>query len=169
MIKLIVLDVDGTLTDGRLYVDEEKNFQKSFDVKDGFAIVNWIKFGGIVGIITGKSSEIVERRAKELGITEVHQGVKNKSKKLKEILDKYKLSFGETAYIGDDLNDLGVITKVGFSASPIDAVDEVTERVDYVATKKGGCGAVREVIEKIMKDNKMWEKVVESYLNEKTE
>lgn len=166
MIKLVVLDVDGTLTDGRLYMDDKDNCLKAFDVKDGFAIAQWIKLGGIVAIITGKTSEIVRRRKEELGIQELAQGVGNKVIELKKLLDKYGLSYEEVAYIGDDINDLGVMRKVGFSASPKDAVPEVLERVDYIATKNGGRGAVREIFEKLMKENGMWEKVLDRYLNE---
>ena len=122
MIKLIVLDVDGTLTDGRLYMDDKDNCLKAFYVKDGFAIAQWIKLGGLVAIITGKTSEIVRRRKEELGIQELAQGVSNKVVELNKLLVKYSLSLDEVAYIGDDINDLGVMSKVGFSACPKDAV-----------------------------------------------
>ncbi|MBM6875009.1 KdsC family phosphatase [Fusobacterium mortiferum] len=166
MIKLIVLDVDGTLTDGRLYMDDKDNCLKTFDVKDGFAIVQWIKLGGLVAIITGKSSEIVRRRKEELGIQELAQGVSNKVVELNKLLEKYSLSLDEVAYIGDDINDLGVMRLVGFSSCPKDAVPEVLERVDYISNKNGGRGAVREIFEKIMKENGMWEKVLDRYINE---
>ena len=114
MIKLIVLDVDGTLTDGRLYMDDKDNCLKAFDVKDGFAIAQWIKLGGLVAIITGKTSEIVRRRKEELGIQELAQGVSNKVVELNKLLVKYSLSLDEVAYIGDDINDLGVMSKLDF-------------------------------------------------------
>ncbi|MGY0394662.1 HAD family hydrolase [Fusobacterium sp.] len=167
MIKLIILDVDGTLTDGKLYMDDKDNCLKAFDVKDGFAIVQWIKLGGIVAIITGKSSEIVRRRKEELGIQELAQGVSNKVVELNKLIEKYGITKEEIAYIGDDINDLGVMKEVGFSACPKDAVSEVLERVDYISSKNGGNGAVREIFEKIMKENGMWEKVLDRYLNEK--
>ncbi|WP_300389879.1 HAD-IIIA family hydrolase [Fusobacterium sp.] len=167
MIKLIILDVDGTLTDGKLYMDDKDNYLKAFDVKDGFAIVQWIKLGGIVAIITGKSSEIVRRRKEELGIQELAQGVSNKVVELNKLIEKYGITKEEIAYIGDDINDLGVMKEVGFSACPKDAVSEVLERVDYISSKNGGNGAVREIFEKIMKENGMWEKVLDRYLNEK--
>lgn len=166
MIKLIILDVDGTLTDGKLYMDDKDNCLKAFDVKDGFAIVQWIKLGGIVAIITGKSSEIVRRRKEELGIQELAQGVSNKVVELNKLIEKYGITKEEIAYIGDDINDLGVMKEVGFSACPKDAVSEVLERVDYISSKNGGNGAVREIFEKIMKENGMWEKVLDRYLNE---
>lgn len=167
MIKFIILDVDGTLTDGKLYMDDKDNCLKAFDVKDGFAIVQWIKLGGIVAIITGKSSEIVRRRKEELGIQELAQGVSNKVVELNKLIEKYGITKEEIAYIGDDINDLGVMKEVGFSACPKDAVSEVLERVDYISSKNGGNGAVREIFEKIMKENGMWEKVLDRYLNEK--
>ena len=101
----------------------------------GFAIAQWIKLGGLVAIITGKSSEIVRRRKEELGIQELAQGVSNKVSELNKLLKKYELTLEEVAYIGDDINDLGVMRKVGFSACPKDAVTEVLERVDYIASK----------------------------------
>lgn len=167
MIKMLVLDVDGTLTDGKIYTDDKDNNFKAFDVKDGFAIVQWIKFGGIVAIITGKNSNIVKRRGEELGIQEIAQGISNKTAELKKILQKYSnISMEEIAYIGDDLNDLGIIKNVGFSACPIDAVEEVKERVNFISTKKAGAGAVREIIEYLMKKNDTWKDVINHYLEE---
>ena len=171
MIKLIVLDLGQVLSidimTRLLYMDDKDNCLKAFDVKDGFAIAQWIKLGGLVAIITGKTSEIVRRRKEELGIQELAQGVSNKVVELNKLLVKYSLSLDEVAYIGDDINDLGVMSKVGFSACPKDAVSEVLERVDYIASKNGGRGAVREIFEKLMKENGMWNKVLERYLNEK--
>ena len=117
-IKILVLDVDGTLTDGKIYVDDKDNSFKAFNVKDGFALVNWIKLGGEVAILTGKKSNIVERRAKELGIKYVIQGSKNKTQDLKKLLDELDITFENTAYMGDDLNDIGVMKKVGLTACP---------------------------------------------------
>lgn len=167
MIKLIALDVDGTLTDGKLYIDDRDNAFKAFNVKDGFAIAQWIKYGGIAAIITGKTSNIVTRRKEELGIQELVQGAKNKVQELNKIIEKYNISLDEVAYVGDDINDLGIMSIVGFSACPHDAVDEVIKRADFVSKYNGGNGAVREIFEKIMKHNGMWEKVLNRYLNEK--
>jgi len=108
-IKILVLDVDGTLTNGKIYIDDKDNSFKAFNVKDGFALVNWLKLGGEVVILTGKKSNIVERRAKELGIKYVIQGSKNKTQDLKNLLKELNITFENTAYMGDDLNDLGVI------------------------------------------------------------
>ena len=141
MIKLVILDVDGTLTDGKLYIDNLGNEMKAFDVKDGLAISQAIKQGLIFAIITGKISKIVERRGTELGIQEIIQGSFNKIKDLETILNKYSISLEETCYIGDDLIDLKPMKLCGFSACPKDSVPEILEISDYISTKNGGCGA----------------------------
>ncbi len=148
MIKLLVMDVDGTLTDGRIYVGAQGELMKAFDVRDGYAIAHILPEYGIVPvIITGRSSEIVSNRAKELGIAELHQGVSDKLKMLREIAAKYDVSAEKIAYIGDDLNDLPCIRYCGVTACPADAVSLVPEQVDYVCKHNGGRGAVREYIE----------------------
>ena len=162
-IKFLVLDVDGTLTDGKIYVDDKDNSFKAFNVKDGFALVNWLKLGGEVAILTGKKSNIVERRAKELGIKYIIQGSKNKKQNL---LKELNITFENVAYMGDDLNDLGVMKSVGFSACPKDSVQEVLEITNFISSKNGGDGAVREFLEHIMKKNGMWKKILEKYSNE---
>ena len=165
-IKILVLDVDGTLTDGKLYMDDKDNALKAFNVRDGFAIVNWLKLGGEVAIITGKSSNIVERRAKELGIKYVVQGSKNKTQDLKKILERLNLSFENVAYMGDDLNDIGLMKKILLPACAHDAVLEVREICRFISDKNGGEGAVRDLLEHIMKANGMWKKVLDRYLTE---
>lgn len=171
-IKILVLDVDGTLTNGKLYIDNYldnyANEGKTFNVRDGFAIVNWIKQGGKVAILTGKSSNIVSKRAEELGIEYVIQGSRNKTKDLKELLKKINLDFSNVAYMGDDINDIGVMLKVACPACPADAVDEVKnlQTMKFISTKNGGEGAVRDFLEYIMKQNGMWEKVLDKYMNE---
>ena len=165
-IKILVLDVDGTLTDGKLYMDDKDNALKAFNVRDGFAIVNWLKLGGEVAILTGKSSNIVERRAKELGIKYVVQGSKNKTQDLKKILERLNLSFENVAYMGDDLNDIGLMKKIALPACPHDAVLEILEICKFISNKNGGEGAVRDLLEHIMKANGMWKKVLDRYLTE---
>ena len=165
-IKFLVLDVDGTLTDGKIYVDDKDNSFKAFNVKDGFALVNWLKLGGEVAILTGKKSNIVERRAKELGIKYIIQGSKNKKQDLKNLLKELNITFENVAYMGDDFNDLGVMKSVGFSACPKDSVQEVLEITNFISSKNGGDGAVREFLEHIMKKNGMWKKILEKYSNE---
>jgi len=150
-IKLIVMDVDGTLTDGKIYMGVNGEVMKAFDVKDGYAIVNMLpEYGIIPVIITGRHSAIVDNRASELRIKELHQGVQNKLPKLMEVAAKYNVNQADIAYIGDDLTDLPCIELCGMSACPRDAVDEVKQRVNYVCEHDGGHGAVREFVEYIL-------------------
>lgn len=148
-IKMLVMDVDGTLTDGRIYIGSQGEVMKAFDVKDGYGIVQLSKSGVIPVIITGRKSDIVAERAKELHITELYQGIDDKLMKLKEVAAKYQLSSDEIAYIGDDLNDLACIQFCGLTACPKDAVDKVKQQVEYVCNNIGGYGAVREFIAQI--------------------
>ena len=146
-IKLLVMDVDGTLTDGKIYMGENGEVMKAFNVKDGYAIAHMLPEMGIVPvIITGRKSKIVENRAKELGITELYQGVGDKFAQLKIVAEKYNATPEKIAYIGDDLNDLACIEYCGLTACPADAVEEVKRKVTYVCKKNGGEGAVREFI-----------------------
>ena len=155
-IKMILLDVDGVMTDGRLIYSDNGTEAKSFDVKDGFAIRIASLLGLRFGIITGKMSSIVERRAKELGIEEVHQEFLNKHKAYTDIKQRLHLEDEDLAFIGDDLFDLKVLERVGFSACPSDAVEEVKKTVDYITRAAGGRGAVREVIEMVLKAQNKW-------------
>ena len=146
-IRLLVMDIDGTLTDGRIYIGAEGEVMKAFDVRDGYGIANILPSLDITPvIITGRKSQIVEVRAKELNITELYQGVGDKLAKLKEVAEKYNAIPSEIAYIGDDLNDLGCIAYCGLAACPGDAVEEVKKSVDYVCQHQGGRGAVREFV-----------------------
>ena len=157
MIKLVLLDVDGTLTDGGIYRGNNEEELKRFNVKDGYAIVNAQKLGIEFGIITGRKSELVEIRAKELKIKYLYQGISEKIVILEEIMKKDGLSKVEIAYMGDDLNDLLIMKQVGLSGTPKDAVDEVIQVADFVSKKNGGSGAVREFIEHILKKDGKWE------------
>lgn len=149
-IKLLVMDVDGTLTDGRIYIGSQGEVMKAFDVRDGFAIAHILPQLGIVPvIITGRSSSIVEQRAKELRILELYQGVQDKLSKLKDVAGKFNASSEEIAYVGDDLNDLECIRYCGFSACPADAISEIAKEVDYICKHNGGRGAVRDLIDKL--------------------
>lgn len=163
MIKLIVLDADGTLTDGKLYIDSVGNEMKAFNVKDGLAISQAIKFGINVAIITGKTSTIVEKRSKELGITEIHQGVKDKVAVLNSIVDRYSLSYDNVAYMGDDLLDMKVMKMCKLSGAPKDSADEILKISNFISRKNGGDGAVREFIEMILKVQNIWEKVIDNF------
>ena len=154
-IKVLVMDIDGTLTDGKIHISDEGEVFKSFNVKDGYGIANLYKIDILPVIITGRKSKIVEYRAKELNIKEIYQGVHNKVDKLKYICEKYKISLKEVAYIGDDINDLECINICGISACPNDAVEEVLDSVDYICKKNGGEGAVREFINFILNNGEM--------------
>ena len=144
------MDVDGTLTDGKIYMGENGEVMKAFNVKDGYAIAHMLPEMGIIPvIITGRKSKIVENRAKELGITELYQGVGDKLAQLKIVAEKYNAAPEEIAYIGDDLNDLECIEFCGVTACPVDAVEKVKKTVNLVCNKKAGEGAVRDFIENI--------------------
>lgn len=149
-IKMLVMDVDGTLTDGHIYVSAEGEFMKAFHVQDGYAIAHILPEKGIIPvIITGRSSQILEKRAAELKITHLHQGITDKLSKLKEIAAELNISAEEIAYIGDDINDLPCISWCGVTGCPADAVPEVRNTVGYVCNRDGGRGAVREFVDKL--------------------
>lgn len=166
-VKIVVLDVDGTLTDGKLYIDNNGLETKAFNVKDGMAIAQGIKQGLIFAIITGKESKIVEQRSAELGITEIHQKISNKIETLDKILLKYELSYEQVAYMGDDINDIPAMLKAGFNGAPYDACSDIISLSHFKSTRNGGDGAVREFIEYIMRYQGTWEKVLEDYRNKR--
>lgn len=149
-IKLLLLDVDGTMTDGKITYSSSGEEYKSFCVKDGLAIASWIKLGGKVAIITGRESKIVTKRAKELGIEFCYQGIKNKKAQVEEILNSTNLTWDSVASIGDDLNDLPMIELSKLSFAPNNASAFVKNRVDIILKSNGGSGAVREMIELIL-------------------
>lgn len=139
------------MTDGGIYFSERGEELKEFNIQDGYGLVQLQRQGVKVGILTGRVSGIVRRRAAELGISEVHQNLENKVEVYSEIKARLGLRDGEIAYIGDDDPDLPVLTKVGFSAAPRDAVETVRKAVHYVCKKNGGHGAVREVVDLILR------------------
>lgn len=147
---MLVMDVDGTLTDGKIYMSSNGELMKAFNIKDGYALARLSQYGITPVIITGRKSKIVERRCEELNIKEVHQGVANKTYKLREICRRKKIELGQCAYIGDDLNDLPCMLLCGLKAAPADAVKQVREKADYVCESKGGEGAIREFCELIL-------------------
>lgn len=143
-IKILVLDVDGTLTDGKIYMSANGELMKAFNIKDGYALARLPQYGVIPVIITGRKSEIVVQRCKELKITEVYQGIENKAFKLREVCRIHNVELKQCAYIGDDLNDIDCMRLCGHTAAPADAILGVRAKVDYVCSRKGGDGAVRE-------------------------
>ncbi len=140
------MDVDGTLTDGKIYMSANGEMMKAFNIKDGYALAHIREYGIEPVIITGRKSEIVKQRCAELRIDELHQGIENKLFKLREICRKRNISLSQVAYIGDDVNDLPCIQQCGSSACPSDSVQLVKDKVDYVCSMKGGEGAVREYV-----------------------
>ena len=153
-IKLVAFDVDGVLTDGSLTFDKDGNELKTFNAKDGQGIVNLNKSGIITAIITARESGAVKYRAKNLKITELHQGSKNKIATLENIMQKYGITFDEIAYMGDDLPDICILEKVKLKGCPNDAVEEVKAVANFVSSKNGGRGAVREFCDYILKGEK---------------
>ncbi|MEH6954677.1 KdsC family phosphatase [Neobacillus drentensis] len=150
-IKMLVMDVDGTLTDGKIYIGDNGEVFKAFNVKDGYRLINIKKYNIIPVIITGKKSEILAKRAAELKIEEVHQGIDDKLKVLDEVINKYQLTYENVAYIGDDVNDIDCMKVCYLKACPADAIDEVIGEVDFVCKANGGYGAVREFIDLIIR------------------
>lgn len=146
-IKLVVLDVDGTLTDGGVYIDNNGLETKKFNIKDGAGIVMAEKAGVEFMILTGRKSSCVAKRAEELKIKYVFQGILDKITYLKAFLDENMITPQEVAYMGDDVNDIDCLKYVGFSACPADAVHVVRQSVDYISSYNGGYGAVREMID----------------------
>ncbi|MDQ1244086.1 MAG: 3-deoxy-D-manno-octulosonate 8-phosphate phosphatase phosphatase [Campylobacterota bacterium] len=164
MIKLIVLDVDGCLTDGRIIYTSDGAEIKNFNVKDGLAISSWIKMGNHAAIITGRNSNIVQKRADELGIKHLFQGVKDKEKVLNSLIESLGLKKYEVGAIGDDLNDYKMLRLVGRSFTPKDAVKEIRELVDTVLTCNGGDGAVREMIDILVDESDLREQFMAVWL-----
>lgn len=160
-IELIVLDVDGTMTDSRITYSENGDEIKSFNVKDGLAIASWRKLGKQVAIITGRSSKIVARRAQELHIEHFYQGIHNKKEVLESLLEKLHLKMDNVAAIGDDLNDLQMLKAVKVSFVPRDASAYVDKIATVVLSKKGGDGAVREMIEYLINKEGLEKKYLE--------
>jgi 3-deoxy-D-manno-octulosonate 8-phosphate phosphatase (KDO 8-P phosphatase) len=150
-IKLMAFDVDGVFTDGSIIYDENGKETKIFNAKDGQGVVCAEKAGIITAIITARENGTVAHRAKNLGITELHQGIKYKLTVLEDIINKYNISFEEVAYMGDDLPDICILEKVGLACCPCDAVDEVKAICNFVSTKNGGRGAIRELCDLVLR------------------
>jgi len=162
-VRLVLFDVDGVMTDGGIHYTDQGVEIKSFNVKDGHGIKLLMRAGIEAGIITARQSKTVDVRARDLGITIVAQGRKDKLEAFEEIIKKGAIKPEEVAYVGDDVVDLPVLRRVGFSAAVSDAVEEVKAAVDYVTISKGGRGAVREVIELILKAQGKWDEVMKRY------
>lgn len=163
-VRLFIFDVDGVLTDGRIIYNDAGQETKFFDVRDGHGIKLLMRAGIEVGILSARESNVVKYRADNLGIELVYLGRKDKLSAFEEILQSKSITPKEIAYMGDDIIDLPVIKRAGFSATVADGVEEVKAMADYVAAKKGGRGAVREVAEVVLKAKGKWDEIMSHYL-----
>jgi len=162
-IRLLGLDVDGVMTDGRLYYHDDGTESKAFDVRDGHGIKMLQKVGMEVFLISGRNSPMVDKRAMDLGISEVTQGVRDKVPVLERIASQKGLTLDQIAFVGDDLVDLPVMQRVGLAVTVADASEHLFEKAHYVTLAPGGRGAVREVVELILGVQGLWEKAVQHY------
>ncbi|MGA2525868.1 MAG: HAD-IIIA family hydrolase [Smithellaceae bacterium] len=162
-IKLLILDVDGVMTDGRIIMDDDGREMKNFDVRDGHGLKIIQRYGVKVALLTGRESEVVQHRARDLEIKEVYQGALNKKDVFEKILLKHNLPATAVAFLGDDIVDIPVLRRVGFSAAVADALDVVKKSVDYITNNRGGHGAVREICEMILQAQGKWAEIAAKY------
>jgi 3-deoxy-D-manno-octulosonate 8-phosphate phosphatase (KDO 8-P phosphatase) len=161
-LKLIVLDVDGVLTDGTIYLGGQGDTEiKAFHTRDGAGMALWRDAGYHVTFLTGRSGLAVERRARELRIPRYWEGVRNKVLVFHEILKHFEVDASQVAVMGDDIPDLGILKLAGLSACPVDAARDVLERVELVMPSRGGHGAVRDFVEHILRGRGEWDSLVE--------
>ena len=165
-IRLILFDVDGVLTDGKLLLHADGTESKQFDIKDGSGIVWASRLGLTVGFLSARTSASTAQRASQLGVTLVHQGVASKLETFDQIVDELLLENEQVAYMGDDVLDLPVLMRAGLATAPADAVPDVRDRVHWVSRARGGEGAARELIEFILKAQDKWDGLVDAYLAE---
>jgi 3-deoxy-D-manno-octulosonate 8-phosphate phosphatase (KDO 8-P phosphatase) len=163
-IELLLLDVDGVLTDGVIIYDDQGVEAKHFHVRDGTAIALWRKAGKRAAILSGRGSRVVNQRARELGISPVIQGVTHKEDPFRKLIDELGLTPQQVCYMGDDLADLPVLAAVGLAACPADAVPEVRRLAHLVTAAPGGRGAVREVVERVLVHQNAWHRALGAYL-----
>jgi 3-deoxy-D-manno-octulosonate 8-phosphate phosphatase (KDO 8-P phosphatase) len=165
-IRLLLFDVDGVLTDGKILMHADGTESKVFDIKDGTAIVFAQRIGLTVGFLSARVSAATAQRAAQLGVTLVHQGVAGKLDTYEQIVDELLLDESQIAYMGDDILDLPVLLRVGLAAAPADAVEDVRRRVHWVSRARGGDGAVRELIEIVLRAQNRWDAVVGPYVGD---
>jgi len=163
-IELILSDVDGVLTDGGLYFDNEGIESKKFHIRDGLGIKLWQRAGYRFGILTARTSQIVRLRAAELGVDLVRQGFENKLPAAQEMIRQLRLAPEQVCYVGDDLTDLPVLSYVGLGVAVADASPDVLQRADLVMTHGGGQGAISELIEALLRAKGRWDDLIEKYL-----
>lgn len=162
-LKMLLLDVDGVLTDGSILIDESGCETKRFHVRDGLAIKAWRRCGLEAGLLTARNSRATTHRAHELGLTIIEQGASNKLIAFENICSRLSVEPQQVAYMGDDLADLAVLMRVGFAMAPADAADEVKQVATFITHHPGGRGAVREAIEHLLRAMGKWDEVVETY------
>lgn len=162
-VRLLVMDVDGVMTDGRIIMDDEGREVKHFNVRDGHGIKMLMRHGVEVVVLTGRKSSVVEHRARDLGIKEVYQAAFNKLEVCDDILRSKGVHYHQVAFIGDDIVDVPLLKRVGFSVAVADAIEYVKEVVDYVTVMRGGHGAVREVCELILMEQGKWDEIAKKY------
>lgn len=162
-VRLLLLDCDGVLTDGGIAWGEDGVERKTFHIRDGLGIRVWQRAGGRTGIVTGRSSRLVERRAAELGIEFVRQGVDDKLVAAAEIIAACGLTWEQTAFVGDDLPDLAVVSRCGLGVAVGDACPELRAAATVVTSASGGRGAVREVVERLLRARGSWERIIEEF------
>lgn len=166
-IKLIVLDVDGVLTDGRLYIGSDGTEYKAFHTQDGMGISLAKQVGIKTAIITGRKSKAVRNRAEELNFDYIFEGIHDKLETLQKIIDEIGIGFEEVCYMGDDLNDIPILTKVGWPCAPQNAIGFVKDQAAFVAESNGGDGAVREMIDSLLLQKYSQEEIVQLFLSKK--
>lgn len=166
-IELLAVDVDGVMTDGSIVIDDHGVESKRFHVRDGAGLTLWRRAGKQTAIISGRSAAAVDRRAAELGIEHVFQGVRDKSPPFRTLLDRLKLAPDRVCYVGDDLADLAIfqIPTLGLAACPADAVSEIRGRADLITSCAGGRGVIRELVETILKAQGRWSRLIDGYFS----
>ncbi|HEY8548988.1 MAG TPA: HAD-IIIA family hydrolase [Vicinamibacterales bacterium] len=163
-VKLLLFDVDGVLTDGRIVLDAEGRESKQYHIRDGTALV-WARQAGLLtGMLSARASASTTERARQLGVSIVRQGADDKLRAYRELIAEHGLADGEVAYMGDDLLDLPVLRRVGLSAAPADAVEWVARTVHWVSTERGGAGAVRQFVEQVLQAQERWDGLVARYM-----
>ena len=163
-IKMLIMDVDGVLTDGTILINADGSESKRFNIQDGHGIKMWHRSGLKTALLSGRTSQATIARAQQLSIEHVLQGCKQKLPAFESLLGEVGLTAAEAAYIGDDLLDLPLVRRAGFGVAVADAVDELKQEADLVTAAPGGSGAVRELIEHILKNTGKWQSLVERYL-----
>lgn len=166
-IKLVAFDVDGVLTDGKIIIGSQGELYKSFDAHDGLGIALLRLSGVKTAIVTGRQSEIVERRGAELGIDKIYQGEKDKARVMRDLRRAYSLAAEEIAFVGDDLMDIPAMQLAGLACAVGSAAREVKEAAHFIADRNGGDGAVRQIAEMMLKAKGRWDGIISSYTQQK--